>query len=172
MKEPFLVLPSKDYEKSFQEYTISYKNSGDNYYFEKYMKAVENFDEYLEELYELSEGIDIPEDSVRTTNYWLVDNKNVVGVVRVRHEEIKGAGHIGYDISPRYRNKGYGTEILRQAITKAKEIGIDEPIVTCNIYNSASKRILEKNNGRLLGVIFEEEENEELYEYKILSSDE
>ncbi|GKU25326.1 GNAT family N-acetyltransferase [Clostridium folliculivorans] len=172
MKDVCLVLPSKDYEKSFQEYAISYKNAENNYYFEKYMKAIENFHEYLEELYKLSEGIDVPEDSVRTTNYWLVDNNNVVGVVRVRHEEIEGAGHIGYDISPRYRNKGYGTEILRQAISKAKEIGIEEPIVTCNIYNLASKRIIEKNNGLLLGVIFDEEENEELYEYKILASNE
>jgi predicted acetyltransferase len=169
MKENFLVLPSKDYEKSFQEYAISYKDTVDNYYYEKYKKAIENFDEYLEELENHSNGVNVPKDSVRTTNYWLVDNNNVVGVVRVRHEEIKGAGHIGYDISPRYRKKGYGTEILRQAITKAKEIGIEEPIVTCNIHNLASRRIIEKNHGLLLGEIFDEEENEELYEFRILS---
>ncbi|GFZ31476.1 acetyltransferase [Clostridium zeae] len=170
MKETTLVLPSKDYEKSFQEYAFSYKNTEDNYYFEKYKKAIENFDEYLEELYKLSEGIDVPEDSVRTTNYWLLDNNNVVGVVRVRHEEIKGAGHIGYDISPSFRNKGYGSEILRQAIEKAREIGIEEPVVTCNTNNLGSKKIIEKNNGLLLGIVIDEEENEELYEYKILSN--
>ncbi|MBK1813762.1 GNAT family N-acetyltransferase [Clostridium sp. YIM B02505] len=169
MKETFLVVPSKDYEKSFQEYAICYKETEEKFYYEKYKKAIENFDEYLEELENHSNGINVPLDWVRTTNYWLVNNNNVVGVVRLRHEEIKGAGHIGYDISPCHRKKGYGTEILRQAINKAKEIGIEEPIVTCNIYNLASKRIIEKNHGLLLGEIFDEEENEELYEYKILS---
>lgn len=36
-----------------------------------------------------------------------------------------------------------------------------------NIDNIASKKIIEKNNGKLLGTIFDEEENEHLYRYVI-----
>lgn len=37
----------------------------------------------------------------------------------------------------------------------------------CNIDNTASKKIIEKNNGKLLGTIFDEKEKEYLYEYSI-----
>jgi predicted acetyltransferase len=39
--------------------------------------------------------------------------------------------------------------------------------VTCNIDNIFSKKIIERNNGKLLGTIFDEEENENLYKYSI-----
>lgn len=94
----------------------------------------------------------------------------MVGVVRVRHEEVESAGHIGYDISPCFRGRGYGTQILKLAIEEAKKIGIEEAIVTCNTENTASRRIIEKNNGKLLGTIYDDEEKEFLYKYKIESN--
>jgi predicted acetyltransferase len=48
------------------------------------------------------------------------------------------------------------------------EIGLEEVILTCNIDNIASKKIIEKNNGKLLGTIFDEEENEYLYKFSII----
>lgn len=90
-----------------------------------------------------------------------------MGVVRIRHQEVEYAGHIGYDISPNCRNKGYGFQILKLALEKAIKIGIEEAILTCKIDNTASKKIIEKNNGKLLGTIYDEEENEYLYKYSI-----
>ncbi len=40
-------------------------------------------------------------------------------------------------------------------------------MVTCNIDNIASRKIIEKNNGKLMETIFDEEENEDLYKYSI-----
>lgn len=87
--------------------------------------------------------------------------------MRIRHKDVECAGHIGYDISPDFRNRGYGFEILRLALEKAINIGIDKVILTCNIDNIASKKIIEKNNGKLLGTIFDKEENEYLYKFII-----
>jgi predicted acetyltransferase len=53
------------------------------------------------------------------------------------------------------------------ALGEAEKIGIKEAIVTCNIDNISSRKIIEKNNGKLLGTIFDEEENEYLYKYSI-----
>ena len=64
--------------------------------------------------------------------------------MRIRHQEVESGGHIGYDISPVYRKKGYGFQILKLALKKALEIGLKEVIVTCNINNIASKKIIEK----------------------------
>lgn len=83
---------------------------------------------------------------VKTSTFWMIGNNVVIGVVRVRHEEKELYGHIGYDISPYYRNKSYGTQILNLALQKAKEIGLKEVILTCEVDNIASKKTIEINN--------------------------
>ena len=167
MKNLYLAKPSKAFEKSFQNYVLAYKNEKDTHYLDNYKKGLENFDEYLVILDNLSKGINVPVDWVTTSTFWLIDDCEVVGVVRIRHEEISTAGHIGYDISPSFRNKGYGNEILKLALVNASELGISEAIVTCEVNNIASKKIIEKNHGVLLGTIYDEEDNENLYRYKV-----
>ena len=88
-------------------------------------------------------------------------------MVRVRYEEIYCAGHIGYDISPDYRNRGYGTRILKLALEKAKEIGLKEAVVTCLTTNLPSKKIIERQKGEFLGIARDEEDPEEYYKYSI-----
>lgn len=171
MKNPFLVEPSMEYKKSFEKYVLAYKKAKDNYYFNKYKKALENFDEYIRDLHNYSKGMDLQPGEVATSTLWLIDNDEVVGVVRIRHQEVEYAGHIGYDISPSYRNKGYGVRILELSLEKAAKIGIKKAIVNCKIDNIASKKIIEKNNGELLGIIFDEEEKEHLYKYSIQTTD-
>jgi len=170
MKDLFLAKPSKEYEKSFKNYVLSYENEEDEHYFEMYKEGIDNFDQYLKRLENNSKGIDIPEGWVQTSSFWLIHNSEVVGVTRVRHQEVDTAGHIGYDISPCHRQKGYGSEILKLALEEARKIGIQEAIATCNVENIISKKIIEKNNGKLLGTVFDEEENEELYRYSILTN--
>lgn len=170
MKKLLLALPSKDYQNSFEKYVTAYKNINDKHYYEMYKKALANFDEYINELDKLSKGINLPLGCVTTSTFWLIDNDDVVGVTRIRHQEVETAGNIGYDISSLYRNKGYGTEILKLALEKAKEIGLKDVIVTCALNNTASKKIIEKNNGTLLEIVFDEEDNEELYKYRITNN--
>ena len=167
MKDLFLVKPNIKYQKSFVNYALTYKKINDEHYFNKYKKALENFQDYLNDLHNYSKGNDLPQGEVITSTFWLIDKKQVVGVVRIRHQEVECAGHIGYDISPDCRNRGYGFQILKLALEKAMKIGIKEVFLTCNIENTASKKIIEKNNGKLLGTIFDEEEDEYLYKYSI-----
>ena len=123
----------------------------------KYQKSFENY----------AIAYKLLQEEVKTSTFWLIDKTEVVGVVRIRHEEVEYAGHIGYDISPEYRNRGYGFQILKLALEKARNIGIDEAILTCNIDNIASEKIIVKNNGKLLGTIFDKEEKEYLHKYSI-----
>ncbi len=167
MGDLILVEPDKTFQKSFENYALSYRKINDKQYFNKYKKALENFQEYLNDLRNYSEGNELPKGEVITSTFWLIDKIDVVGVLRIRHQEIESAGHIGYDISPDCRNRGYDFQILKLALEKAKKIGIEELILTCNIDNAASKKIIEKNNGKLYGIIFDEEENEYLYKYSI-----
>lgn len=139
----------------------------DIFYFNKYKKALDDFVGYLRELNNYSKGIDLPDGEVVVSTYWLIDRDDVVGVVRIRHQDIECDGHIGYDISPSRRNSGYGSHILRLALEKAREIGIEVVFITCNVDNIASKKIIEKNNGKLLGKIYDQAEDEWLYRYGI-----
>lgn len=163
----FLVEPNKEYQKSFENYVLAYRKTNDKCYLNLYIKALENFDIYINDLTNHSKGIDLPKGWVKTSTFWLIDNNEMVGVVRIRHQEIECCGHIGYDISPCYRNRGYGTRILKLALESAVKIGLKEVIATCSIDNIASKKIIEKSNGKLLGIIFDEEDNENLYKYSI-----
>lgn len=167
MKDLFLAEPDEKYQKSFENYALTYRRINDEHYFNKYKKALENFQDYLNCLRNHSKGKDLLQGEVKTSTFWLIDKNEVVGVVRIRHQEVEYAGNIGYDISPDCRNRGYGSEILKLALEKSIEIGIEEVILTCNIDNTASKKIIEKNNGKLLGTIFDKEENEYLYKYII-----
>jgi len=167
MNDVILVKPNEKYEKSFVNYVLSYEKIKDEHYFTKYKKAIENFQDYLQDLHNYSIGKNLLQGDVITSNFWLIDQHEVVGVVRIRHQEVDSAGHIGYDISPDYRNRGYGFQILKLALQEAINIGLEEVILTCNVDNLASKKIIEKNNGKLLGTIFDEEENEYLYRYCI-----
>ncbi|WPC39894.1 GNAT family N-acetyltransferase [Clostridium sp. JS66] len=167
MKNLFLSKPDKEYQKSFEDYVLSYKKTDDDFYFNFYKKALENFDEYLNDLHNYYKGINLPQDWVRTSTFWLIDNSQVVGAVRIRHQDVLSDGNIGYDISPCYRKKGYGTQILKLALVEAEKIGMKEVMVTCNIDNIYSKKIIEKNNSKLLETIFIQEENEKVYRYSI-----
>lgn len=171
MEKLYLVEPNKKYEKSFKNYAVAYKEINDKHYFNKYKKALESFEDYLKELFEYSYGNNLPKGDVITSTFWLIDKKEVVGVVRVRYHELEYGGHIGYDISPNYRNRGYGYHILKLALKESIAIGIENVILTCNINNIASKKVIEKNKGKLLSIIFDEEENEYLYKYIISLKD-
>lgn len=167
MESLFLAEPSKEYEESFINYVLLYKNIKDEHYYSIYKESLENFDEYLNNLLNCSKGINIPQGWVATSTFWLIHNNEVVGVVRVRHEEVEQAGHIGCDISPNHRNRGYGTVALKLALERAREIGIMDAIVTCNIDNKASRNIIEKNDGKLMGIVEDLEGNEKLYKFSI-----
>lgn len=167
MRNLFLVEPNEKYEKSFKNYVMAYKETKDEFYYNIYKKALDDFRGYIQELRNYSKGIKVPEGWVPFSTFWLINDDEVVGVARVRHKEIGHAGHMGADISPYHRNKGYGTEALALSLEKAKEIGLKEVIVTCNINNHGSKKIIEKNSGKLLEVVLHEEENEKLYKFSI-----
>ncbi|TGA96274.1 GNAT family N-acetyltransferase [Sporolactobacillus shoreae] len=168
--KPYLDEPSKDYRSSFQNYANSYRDtSEDAVYFSMYGRALDDFDDFLTDLRNAANNINIPEDWVAASTFWLIDHDQVVGVVRIRHQEVESAGHIGYDIAPQHRKKGYGSLILKLALAEAQKLGLQKVIITCRTDNEPSKRIIEKNGGRLLGTLYDEEEHADLFRYVIMN---
>ena len=88
------------------------------------------------------------------STFWLVnDEKKVFGIIRIRHKSIPVHGNIGYDVPPRYRNKGYGTKLLELSLSRAKGIGLNNIILTCEEGNIFSEKIIRSSNGIFLNKI-------------------
>lgn len=152
-----LVLPSVDYKASYiaavKETQADSDTTDRTRGYQKFSVAdlKKDFEAYVQRKRDESEGRNLPEGYVPHTEYWLVDGGAYIGGVNIRHrlnEHLeKFGGHIGYDIRPSKRNKGYGTKILELALKKARELGITRALVTCNADNTASRKIIEKNGG-------------------------
>lgn len=161
-----LILPVKKLEKQFKEIILDYQKEDELLYY-SYMDAMNNFDGYLKRLEEIRNGRNLPEGDVATTEYWLVDEKEkeIRGMIKIRHEIIPVHGNVGYDIPPKKRFLGYGTNILRMGIEKAKELGLGEVRVSCASDNEGSRKIILKNNAVFIGLA---EDNAEFYEQYII----
>jgi predicted acetyltransferase len=90
---------------------------------------------------------------VPQTNLWLVEGDEYLGRLSIRHRltrslRFKG-GHIGYDVRPSCRRRGYATLMLGLSLPLAHQLGIDPALITCDDTNVASRRVIEANGGRL-----------------------
>ncbi|MDN6967162.1 GNAT family N-acetyltransferase [Oenococcus sp. UCMA 17063] len=168
MTKLFLDQPKIKYQQSFYKYVESYLTDGEPSYYKKYRLALDDFDQYINILEKESQGIDLPKDCLAQSTFWLVDDKsNVLGVTRIRRQALEFGGNIGYDISPSYRNKGYGSSILKLALIKASEMNLGKAIVTCEAENIASKKIIEKNRGKFIKSLYLEETKSQILKYEI-----
>lgn len=76
-----------------------------------------------------------------------------VGRVSIRHRLndflLEIGGHVGYAVAPEFRRRGYGTQILQQAVHRLAALGVDRVLVTCDDDNVASAGTIEGCGGVL-----------------------
>jgi predicted acetyltransferase len=92
-----------------------------------------------------------PDGYVPSTELWWVEGDEFIGRIGIRHRLtpmlLEIGGHIGYDVRPSARRRGHATEMLRQGLAVAHELGIDPALVTCDVGNVGSRRVIERNGG-------------------------
>ncbi|MBI5457040.1 GNAT family N-acetyltransferase [Candidatus Kaiserbacteria bacterium] len=146
-----LVVPSVEYRDSFLEAAKEYKAEGSVRF--DFELAERDFPQFIKELNEHSLGLHMPEGYVPETMYWLIDGGEYIGQINIRHELNEHlrqiGGHIGYDIRSSKRNKGYGTAQLQLMLPKAKEMGLTRVLITCDVTNIGSRKIIESAGGVL-----------------------
>ena len=131
-----------------------FEQAGETYWF--FAEARKDFDAYLLKVAQSARGEHLPYNFVPYDTFWLVqDGARILGELRLRHHltdmlAIEG-GHIGYNIRPGERRKGYGTLQLRLGLEKARELGLTRVLVTCDDDNLPSAKIIEANGGVLSG---------------------
>lgn len=96
-------------------------------------------------------GRRLPADRVPQTEFVLLRGARVLGVVRVRHRLVpalhRDGGHIGYEVRPSERGKGYGTALLALALEEARRMGLERVLLTAETTNTRSLRVIERNGG-------------------------
>jgi predicted acetyltransferase len=120
-----------------------------------YERGRKDFPAYVQRLADDEEGLNLPPEVVPCSHRWLLDDTAaIVGIVRIRHnigtkflaEEI---GHIGYDVPPSFRGKGYGIACLKTGLEIACTLNLERVLVCADTDNPASWRTIEHCGGIL-----------------------
>ncbi len=145
-----LVTPSVQWRSAFLEMGRECESAGDD----RYALALRDFEAYLRKVAAGRRSED-PEGWVPGAEFWLEEGGQIVACARLRlgltpYLENEG-GHIGYDVRPSMRRRGYGTALLRLVLVEARALGIQRVRVTCDDDNVGSIKVIERNGGSLAG---------------------
>jgi predicted acetyltransferase len=151
---PFLTDPSMLYKESFLEAVREFHAEDRNLELDERDLAT-NFRHYVQGW--VDRKANPRPGKVPESTCWLIANDTFIGRVSIRHvlneSLMQFGGHIGYEIRPTKRRLGYGKEILRLGLEKAREVDIRRALVTCDDDNIASAKIIEANGGVLENIV-------------------
>jgi predicted acetyltransferase len=92
-----------------------------------------------------------PEGIVLCDYLWITDGSEVVGFLALRHELtpwlLEEGGHIGYSVRPSRRREGHASRALDLALIRAKGLGLERVLLTCDEDNLGSRRTIENAGG-------------------------
>lgn len=106
-----------------------------------------NFEEFLDNIIN---DIDNSDLWVNAHLYFLILNNEILWAIQIRHHInhpnlIEKWWHIWYWIAPQYRKKWYATKMLELWLIEAKKLWLNKILITCEIDNIGSKKVIEKN---------------------------
>jgi predicted acetyltransferase len=148
-----LVKPSLEWQTAYTEMVREFMQTGEDW-FNNFPLALEDFATFVRELEDEAAGIGLPPDVVPQQTYWLARNDGtLLGEIRLRPHLTppfeRHNGHIGYNIRPSQRGKGYATQQLALVLEEAQRQGLPRVMLTIDGENPASVRVIEKNRGTL-----------------------
>lgn len=148
-----LILPKEKYLNSYQQAFLEYKQQR----VDKYAFYNANQIDVVKLCYNNRKGIGLKEGWVPQTTYWLIDDEEFIGEISIRHyltdSLLRYGGHIGYGIRQSKWNLGYGTKMLALALKKAKTMGLEKVLITCDVDNIGSAKVIENNGGVLENIV-------------------
>ncbi len=173
MKDAKLVYPDychEDIVKSFMKDICDYDKSevinGSGFY-TQYL----DYKKWVKKEKEVHLGIHLDKGIVPGTTYLYMLEDKVIGVINIRHclndYLLNYGGHIGYTIHPDYRQQGFATRMLKEALLICQQWEIWPVLVTCNKENMASQKTIKKCGGVLENEYKKEDTNETILRFWI-----
>lgn len=109
------------------------------------------FTDYLQAQQEMKHEKTVPFKLVPATGLFAFEGEVIVGKVNFRHRLneflLNVGGHIGYGVLPEFRGKGYASQMLKDTLGFARNMGLDRVLVTCDENNLPSEKVILKNGG-------------------------
>ena len=147
--------PHLEDEPSFRAAHEEFEREDGDFQFASGLNEASSYGEYIAKLARWSCGRDVPKQYVPGTFLIGVVDGVVVGRVSLRHRLseslLKVGGHIGFGVIPSRRRKGYCTEMVRQTLPLCAPLGIERALITCDVDNTGSIKVIERNGGRHTG---------------------
>jgi len=148
-----LETPSEKYIDSFFEAMAEFAVEGIPQVSEDMTR--EQFPAYVQRLHDQSIGKNLKEGHIPSKEFWIIDDEGFAGRIilgltytpssdRVGH-------HVGYAVRPSKRRQGYATNALECLLIEARKLDIYKLMPSCGADNVASRKVIEKNGGVLLG---------------------
>lgn len=169
-----LVLVNNDphFEVHFKKYVSEWGNEEakpNEDYYGMYKKVFKDYAAFTNHLVALRDSKRLEEGKPYVRFYWFLKNHNeIVGTIRYRLNIPEEFGNLGYEISPKHRNKGYGRKMLAELIKQLKAEKVGSVLLTLSQDNLASEKIIELNGGIFLKLLKSKESNMDLKLYEIV----
>ena len=168
-----LIEPTTEYSRQIQSYRKEFLDSGDSMDGTGDLRKFDDPREWIDYLEKHKDPQTVPEGRVPSTQFIFVreEDSKIVGMIDIRHHlneflEMFG-GHIGYSVAPSERRKGYATQMLKEALSVCKDLGIRKVLITCIKDNEGSRRTILNNGGMYESTVYEPDENVYLERYWI-----
>jgi predicted acetyltransferase len=162
---PQLIAPDVRVRRSFLEAMAEFRTEGRGSRADDTMIGAEmrkftaswstqdGFASFVAALHAQSRGKQLPTGFVACTTLWWVHGDAYLGRIAIRHELtprlLELGGHIGYDVRPTARRHGHATAMLQAAMPVARDLGIENVLITCDVANIASRKVIESCGGQL-----------------------
>jgi predicted acetyltransferase len=155
---PQLILPTARLRVPFLEADAEFRAEGrENEDLDPVLAAqgtAEAFDDYLRILALAAVDWAVPRiGRVPETTFWWVEGESYIGALRIRPRLDEGlrryGGHIGYEVRPGSRRRGHASAMLDAALPLALRMGIECALLTCDVDNVPSRRVIERAGGLL-----------------------
>ena len=168
-----LIEPTTEYSRQIQSYRKEFLDSGDSMDGTGDLRNFDDPREWIDYVEKHKDPQTVPEGRVPSTQFIFVreEDSKIVGMIDIRHHlneflEMFG-GHIGYSVAPSERRKGYATQMLKEALSVCKDLGIRKVLITCIKDNEGSRRTILNNGGIYESAVYEPDENVYLERYWI-----
>lgn len=148
-----LVRPALEHKEEALAYREEHFRHGEKIiYGSELFDKTESYEEWLTAVTRNTDPRTVNESWVVTDTFFAVRKSDgrIVGIIDLRHtlnDFLKDLGNCGYSVRPSERKKGYATEMLHQLLQVAEKAGMRELHISVEKENTASIKVIQKNDG-------------------------